>query len=327
MYECDPTGMEGKTSQPAALVFALHGYTQGAIETPASGQPQSPSWGYINTTQWATLAQTYKFYVVFPSTGSDSNARSFYWYEQFYVSRGGLNSDASNIVSMVTAMQQAHNIDPNKIFISGLSAGAGMANLMLACYPDIFAGGASFEGVAVGCDQSCAALGKTPPQWTWPGNHPTSDIKNFDSSYWADATKRKPRLLVFQGGADGAVTPDNMGDLVQQFSGALGISTTPAATSTLSGQQYTEYGGTGSSAKLATVFMPNIGHGTPVQPGPVQSASPYYVVGAAPAPDEGGWDPMASKEMVNDANAIQDWTNTTGIYGMYYAAQFWGIIP
>jgi poly(hydroxyalkanoate) depolymerase family esterase len=337
MYECDPTGMEGKTAQAAPLVLALHGYTQGAYEappsswTPAAGEPTQ--WGYINTTQWATLAETYKFYVVFPSTGNATNAsqadtsvRSFYWYESFYVTRNTYeNQDAADIVSMVQAMQKAHNIDPSRIFISGLSAGAGMANLMLACYPDVFAGGASFEGVAVGCDTSCAALGKAPPNgnWTWPGNHPASDITNCDPSWWSDASKPKPKLLVFQGGQDGAVTPQNMSDIVQQFAGALGISTTPASTGTLSGQEYTTYG----SGQLATVFMPNIGHGTPVQPGPPSSSPPYYVVGAPPAADQGGWDPVPSLTMVDNANLVQDWTNTTGIYGPYYAAKFWGIIP
>lgn len=337
MYECDPTGMEGKTAQPAPLVLALHGYTQGAYEAPPSSWTPGPGepnqWGYVNTTQWATLAQQYKFYVVFPSTGNATNAstadtsvRSFYWYESFYVTRNTYeNQDAADIVSMVQAMQKAHNIDPSRIFISGLSAGAAMANLMLACYPDVFAGGASFEGCAVGCDTNCAALGKAPPNgsWTWPGNHPSSDITSCDSSYWSDASKPKPKLMVFQGGQDGAVTPQNMADIVQQFAGALGISTTATSTGTLSGQQYTEYGG----GKLATVFMPNIGHGTPVQPGPPTSSSPYYVVGAPPAVDQGGWDPVPSLEMVDNANLVQDWTNTTGIYGPYYAAKFWGIIP
>jgi hypothetical protein len=114
-----------------------------------------------------------------------------------------------------------------------------------------------------------------------------------------------------------------MSDLVQQFGGALGISTTPTSTRTLSGQQYTEYGG----GQLATVLMAGIGHGTPIQPGPPQSTPPYYDPTAAPAADQGGWDPMPSRAMVDDPNIVQDWTNTTGIYGMYYAAKFWGLVP
>ena len=345
MYECDPTGMEGKTSQAAPLVLALHGYTQGAYEAPAQGWTPSAgepnSWGYIDTTQWATLAQAYGFYVIFPSTGNatstttpDTTARSFHWYASYnlsgtitepttFIEKG--NDDEVAIMDMVTQMQQTHNIDPTKIFISGLSAGAGMANLMLAAYPDVFAGGASFEGLAVGCGENCAALGQAPPNgtWTWPGNHASSIITGL-SSVWSDASAPKPKLLVFQGLEDGAVTPDNEADIVQQFAGAYGISTTPTtATTTYKGQNYTVYG----NGILATMEMPGIGHGTPVQPGPVQSATPFFVVGAPPGPNQGGWDPMPSKTMSDNANIVQDWTNTVGIWGMYEAAKFWGIVP
>ncbi len=326
MYECDPTGMEGKSAQPAPLVVAMHGYTQGAIQTPAMGQPQTPAWGYMSTTQWAILAETYKFYVIFPDTGY--GAPSFDWYESFLRQRG--LGDSASIVSMVTAMQQAHNIDPKRIFANGLSSGAFMTVALLAEYPDVFAGGSTFEGGAYGCDQNCAALGKAGMGWTWPGNHSPSLVTAAYPTVWNNQAAHKPSLLVFQGGNDGAVTPDNMNDLVQQWTGALGIPATPAngalgIPTTLSGQQYTVYA-SGNTVELATIFMPGVGHGTPVQPGPPQSAAPYYMMGAPQAVDQGGWDPMPSKEMVNDANLVQDWTNTTGIYGPIYSLRFWGIV-
>jgi hypothetical protein len=31
--------------------------------------------------------------------------------------------------------------------------------------------------------------------------------------------------------------------------------------------------------------------------------------------------------MSSDANAVQDWTNSTGIWGPYYSAKFFGLIP
>ena len=313
MYECVPSGMDGRTAQPAPLVVALHGYTQGAYQTPASGQPQMPQWGMINTSQWATLAERYHFYVIFPDTGS--GARSYYWYLSFYQQRGSL--DAAAIANMVQTMQQRHNIDPNKIFVSGLSAGGMMTTLMLACYPDVFAGGATFEGGAFGCQQNCAALGRAGMGWTWPGNHPASLVTGCYPTVWNDANARKPRLLAFQGELDGAVTPENMADIVQQWTGALGIPATPANSAlgiptTLKGHDYTVYA-RGNQVMVATIFMHGIGHGTPVDPGG--------------GTDQGGWDPMTSTTMVNDPNLVQDWTNTTGIYGPYYAAKFWGIIP
>ena len=44
-------------------------------------------------------------------------------------------------------------------------------------------------------------------------------------------------------------------------------------------------------------------------------------------PDQGGWDPVPSKTASSDANAVQDWTNTAGIWGPYYSAKFFGLIP
>jgi poly(hydroxyalkanoate) depolymerase family esterase len=299
--------MEGKTGAPAPLVVAMHGYKQGAIEEPASGQPATPKWGFISTTEWAVLAERFHFYVVFPDTGF--GAPSFDWYQSFSRRRGDFQ--AEGIVSMVKQMQQTHNIDPNKVFVNGLSSGAFQAVVMLAEYPDVFAGGATFAGGAYGCDQNCAALGKKGSGWTWPGNHAPSLVTQAYPTVWNDPNARKPRLLIFQGAADGAVTPENMADLVQQWAGALGVPATPQ-TSTLKGCQYNTYS-KGSDVVLASILMPGIGHGTPVDPGG--------------GDDQGGWDPMVSKEMVNDANAVQDWTNSAGIYGPYYAAKFFGIIP
>jgi hypothetical protein len=80
----------------------------------------------------------------------------------------------------------------------------------------------------------------------------------------------------------------------------------------LKGSEYAVYAN-GNNVVLATLLMPGIGHGTPTEPGM--------------AADQGGWDPIPSQTMVNDANAVQDWTNSAGIYGPYYAAKFFGIVP
>jgi poly(3-hydroxybutyrate) depolymerase len=213
---------------------------------------------------------------------------------------------------MVTDMKAAHNIDESKVFVNGLSAGAYMTTVMLATYPDVFSAGSMFEGGAYGCSTSCAALGKKGNGWTWPGNHASSLVVQAHPATWQSTSAKKPRLLVFQGDADGAVTPENMTDVVQQWTGAHGVSATSGVKSTLKGHDYTEYKKNGETV-LATVLMKGIGHGTPVDPGS--------------GPDQGGWDPEPSKTMVNDSNAVQDWTNSAGIYGPYYSAKFFGLIP
>ena len=305
VWECVPSGMEGKTGAPAGLVVALHGYTQGVAQTQgASGQP----WGFKPTSQWAALAERHRFYVIFPDHGTSA----FQWYAFFGTTGIGRNDlEPSSLAQMVKDMQARHNIDPEKIFVNGLSAGAYMAVVMLATYPDLFSAGSTFAGGAYGCSTSCAALGKKGQGWTWPGNHAPSLVKSAHPAVWNSPTARKPRLMVFQGDADGAVTAENLADLTQQWSGALGIAGT-AARSQLKGHDYAEYSA-GGRVVLASVLMKGIGHGTPVDPGN--------------APDQGGWDPQPSKTMTSDAAATQDWTNSAGIYGPYHSARFFGLVP
>ena len=54
---------------------------------------------------------------------------------------------------MVDKMKSDHNIDPKRVFVTGLSAGGAMISVMLATYPDVFAGG----GVVAGLPYRCAA--------------------------------------------------------------------------------------------------------------------------------------------------------------------------
>jgi poly(hydroxyalkanoate) depolymerase family esterase len=303
MWVCVPSGMEGKTAQPAGLVVAMHGYTQG-VEDPAS---PNKSWGFKPTSQWATLAEKYKFYVLYPDKGTSA----FQWYAYFGTTGIGRSDlEPTQIVQMVKDTQAKYNIDPAKVFANGLSAGAYMTTVLLATYPDVFSAGSMFEGGAYGCSTSCAALGKKGQGWTWPGNHAASLVTGAYATVWQSPSAKKPRLMVFQGDADGAVTPENLADVTQQWLGAHGVSG-PGTTKTLKGTQYTEYT-KGSDVVLATVVMPGIGHGTPVDPGP--------------GVDQGGWDPNPSKTAA-DSNGDQDWTNSAGIYGPYYSAKFFGLIP
>ena len=60
MYECDPTGMEGKAAQPAPLVVAMHGYTR-----QIDNLGEIHSYNFIGP-QWASAAASpgdlFKFY-------------------------------------------------------------------------------------------------------------------------------------------------------------------------------------------------------------------------------------------------------------------------
>lgn len=314
---CAPAGMEGKTGTPAPLVIALHGYTQTAAE-------------YQATSEWHALAGRYKFYVAFPQTNNDlvnagGRPAAWKWWRDFSAwTRTSFNQHFKPINDVVEKMKATHDIDPERIFITGLSAGGYMTTLMLACFPDIYAGGASFSGGPHNCDLKCTDSNKQQ-DWTRPaGYQPPSaaDVKNAYSSWWNDASKRKPRLIVFHGGLDQAVKPINLGDAARQWTGALGIDQTPdnatlGLPTQLGGYEYKVYA-SGSTPAVATVLMSDLGHGTPVKPGS--------------GVDEGGVDPIPTKvaadcSNVSDPNCKQDWTNSGSVYGPYWAAKFFGLIP
>jgi poly(3-hydroxybutyrate) depolymerase len=48
---------------------------------------------------------------------------------------------------MVEKMASDHGVDGTRVFVTGLSAGGAMTSVMLANYPDVFAGGAIIAGL------------------------------------------------------------------------------------------------------------------------------------------------------------------------------------
>ena len=128
MYKHVPSGMPAD----APLVVALHGCTQSAAAYEASG--------------WSALANTHKFYVVYPEQQSGNNSnKCFNWFESGDIARG--QGEALSIKQMVDKMKADHLVDDKRVFVTGLSAGGAMTALMLATWPDVFAGGAIFAAL------------------------------------------------------------------------------------------------------------------------------------------------------------------------------------
>jgi poly(hydroxyalkanoate) depolymerase family esterase len=309
--------MDGKTGTPAPLVVALHGFTQTADE-------------FRMTSQWDVLAAKYHFYVAFPQTDADlvnagGRPAAWKWWKDFSAwTRTSYNQHFKPITDVVDRMKSEHDIDPDRVYLVGLSAGGYMTTLMLACFPDVFAAGAVYSGGPHNCDLQCTDSTAQqdwhrPPGYVPPG---AADVTNAYPAYWQDASKRKPRVILFHGALDQAVKPINLDDAMHQWTGVLGIDQTPDNASLgeptqLGGYDYKVYAYQGKPG-VATVLMSDLGHGFPVKPGT--------------GVDEGGTDPYPSQVAANcnpvtDSTCHQDWTNTGNIYGGYWAAKFFDLIP
>jgi poly(hydroxyalkanoate) depolymerase family esterase len=128
----------------APLVVALHGCGEKACD-------------YDNEVAWTGLADAMRFAVLFPEqprlnfislwpTGNIANC--FNWADS---AGNRLFGEPRSIMEMTRHMVKRFNLDPRRVFVTGISGGGAMTNVMLAQFPDCFAGGAPVAGSPYGC--------------------------------------------------------------------------------------------------------------------------------------------------------------------------------
>ena len=179
---------------------------------------------FFSGTQFASLADQFKFIVIYPSATRSGNC--------FDVSSPGAlrhngNSDPVGIVSMVNWVVQNRNGDANRVYVTGASSGGMMTNVLLGDYPDVFKAGAAFMGVPFGCfattdgsmwNSQCSSGQRimTPQQWG-------DLVRNAFPGY----TGPRPRMQVFHGTTDTTLAYPNFGEEIKQWTNVLGVSQTP----------------------------------------------------------------------------------------------------
>jgi poly(hydroxyalkanoate) depolymerase family esterase len=194
-----PANYQVGTAVP--LIVMLHGCTQ----TPSD---------FATGTQMNQLADADQFIVVYPQQTSTYNSSECWnWFQTADQARGsGEPAIIAGIVQTVEQTTSQWTIDPNRIYVAGLSAGAAMSVVMGATYPDIFAaiGVASGLEYQAGTDQTSGsqALTQGGPSPTQQGQA----AYNAMGSY-----ARVVPTIVFHGTSDYIVYPINGDQVVQQW--------------------------------------------------------------------------------------------------------------
>ena len=157
-----------KTKKPA-MVMVLHGCTQTAKSIGAA-------------TGWNKLADSLGFIVMYPEQRMMNNVSKCF---NFFIGMKAKKDkgETASIKNMIDYMYNEYKVDSSKIFITGMSAGAGMSNVLLNAYPELFNAG---------------ALLAAPPTLL-DGLNKTSQII--------------PKIVIIQGDEDNVTTP-NMGEKV-----------------------------------------------------------------------------------------------------------------
>jgi feruloyl esterase len=256
MFSFVPAGL----AQRAPLVVVLHGCTQNAA-------------GYEVGAGWSTLAKRYGFALLLPEQKSSNNHNGcFNWFQPEDTTRG--SGEAASIREMVDRMVRDHKIDRERIFITGLSAGGAMTAVMLATYPEIFAGGAIIDGLPYGTAGNVLQALRGLFQSTTRSSRELGDLVR-------QASKHKgpwPKLSVWHGSADRTVNPANADEIIKQWLDLHQLPPAPMAETLVDGYPRLVWWDAEGETVIESYIITNMAHGTPL--GLAANDERYGVAGA-----------------------------------------------
>ncbi|MEO9131274.1 MAG: PHB depolymerase family esterase [Sphingomonas sp.] len=233
----------------APLVVVLHGCTQTAE-------------GYDHGSGWSTLADREGFAVLFPEQTRANNPNlCFNWYMSEDTRREG--GEAQSIRQMIAAMILTRDLDPARVYITGLSAGGAMTSVMLATYPELFAGGAIIAGLPFGSAHNVPQAFDRMRGHGGPDDAALSalvrDASGGHEGEW-------PTISIWHGTADRTVTIPNMGRIFAQWRELHGASEAPDSFEAANGYTHSIWHGSDGEVAIEQHEIAGMGHGTPIDP-------------------------------------------------------------
>ncbi|OOG87690.1 hypothetical protein B0E41_03900 [Hydrogenophaga sp. A37] len=193
-----PAHTAAQAAQPMPLVVMLHGCTQSPDDFAAG-------------TQMNRLADERGVLVVYPEQPSSANpSRCWNWFRSEDQQRG--SGEPALLAGIVEAVGKECAVDPKRVFVAGLSAGAAMAVVLGETYPELFAAVGAHSGLpyaaahdipsALGAMKGRGAMGRGH----FPG---TADDPRLDASHAVP-------VIVFHGDRDHTVQHSNGETIVSQ---------------------------------------------------------------------------------------------------------------
>jgi len=233
--------------QPSpALVVVLHGCGQSAA-------------GYDLGAGWSTLARRYGFALLMPEQQPSNNANGcFNWFNPEDTARD--HGEACSVRQMIARMVSGVGVDRHRIFVTGLSAGGAMTSVMLATYPEIFAGGAVIAGlpfgVASNIREALNGMSQSPAR-------PAAELGDLVRN----ASKYKgpwPKISVWHGSADRTVNPANANEIVKQWLDLHQLPSVPMSEATVDGYPHQVWWNADGETTVESYTITNMAHGTPL---------------------------------------------------------------
>jgi poly(hydroxyalkanoate) depolymerase family esterase len=230
----------------APLVIALHGCTQTSDE-------------YDHGTGWSSLADRLGFAIVYPQQQPANNPKNcFSWFSPGDIARG--QGEALSIREMVEHAIGIFAADRRKVFVTGLSAGGAMASVMLATYPEVFAGGAIIAGLPYGCASNVQQAFEA--MFTEQG-HAAQELGDRVRA----ASRHRgpwPRISVWHGANDPIVKPFNGEDVIRQWTNVHGLSDSPSYQESIGSHARRVWNDANGDAVIEAFTLSGMAHGVPL---------------------------------------------------------------
>jgi poly(hydroxyalkanoate) depolymerase family esterase len=237
-----------------ALVVVLHRCTQTAAD-------------YDLGAGWSTLADRYGFALLLPEQQRSNNPNGcFNWFQPEHSRRN--QGEPLSIRQMIEKSVVDYGIDRHRVFVTGLSAGGAMTSNMLACYPEVFAGGAIVAGLPYGAattvQQAFESMFQSPSR---PAREWANLVRKASSHRgpW-------PRISVWHGNDDKTVIPSNALEILKQWTEVHGLPMSPSVKTRVDGYPREVWINGAGDELIEAYTITNMAHGTPLAIGEAEGA-------------------------------------------------------
>lgn len=191
-----PDGYQG---QAVPLIVMLHGCSQGPDDFAAG-------------TAMNALAEQHTFLAVYPTQPASANqGECWNWFRPRDQRRG--SGEPALLAGLTHRVADEYHADPARIYVAGMSAGAAMAVILGATYPDLYAAVGAHSGLPYGAAHDLRGAFAAQQRGSGSQDAARQALLAFRA---AGAHARVVPTLVFHGDRDTTVNPVNANEIVEQ---------------------------------------------------------------------------------------------------------------